>query len=138
MLFGTGGVAKHWINCSELIHRTAEKAVYNAVWDGNPAIVKCYTPSRLPRFVKTIGSQPGLKLTKMQLCNGGEYLRETLPTAPGWFWVLLIFFGAWGNRLLLAVPCGVYINRQQSPRQPPQHTMEPDIGHRKAACEMAA
>lgn len=74
MLFGTGGVAKHWINCSELIHRTAEKAVYNAVWDGNPAIVKCYTPSRLPRFVKTIGSQPDLKLTKMQLCNRGEHL----------------------------------------------------------------
>lgn len=43
------------------IHRTPDKAVYNAAWDSQPAIAKCYSTSRIMRSVKTTESQPALK-----------------------------------------------------------------------------
>ena len=38
-----------------------KKAVYAAIWDGQPAIAKCYSTSKFMRSAKTTESQPALK-----------------------------------------------------------------------------
>ena len=51
---GNDGSAHSWVNCGTLIRRSKHKAVYEVMWDGRPAIAKCYSELRYERFAKAL------------------------------------------------------------------------------------
>lgn len=53
---GRDGSAHSWVNCGTLVQRSRHKAVYEVMWDGQPAIAKCYSELRYERFARVLRS----------------------------------------------------------------------------------
>lgn len=95
-----------------------KKAVYAAIWDGQPAIAKCYSTSKFMRSAKTTESQPALKAD-----HNAVMQRRPAPMREGLyqrhpdgfeFFPSLLTHGPICSSLFLAIPRRVKCSKQSN------------------------